>query len=183
MVTGIFSAAPPPEGVTVIAPFWVVVNPRAFVNTVRVAGPGLVPTALTWEFPTDTNSQLFAGLTEIVYGSGVMLEVLSATVVATLWLGKVVSETELGLEDITGPLPPPPEPGVKVTPILTSVPPPAAEVGCRTMDPLQVLFPLEQMVFDTDTVKMAGAISDVPLRRKKEPLGVSVKGPEPETAT
>src|SRR6266567_5251776 len=79
-------------------------------------------------------------------------------------------------------LPLPPAPGVNVTPIETSVPP-DAEVGCSVIEPLQLTPPKEQLVFKTDTVKTAGAVSDVSLMLKKVPLVWIVNGPEPATAT
>jgi hypothetical protein len=77
---------------------------------------------------------------------------------------------------------PPPGPGVKVTGMETSVPPPGA-VGCNVIDPLQGTLPFEQTVFVTDTVKVVGAVSAPVLTLKKVPVVWTVKGPEPETAT
>src|SRR5258708_6494286 len=78
--------------------------------------------------------------------------------------------------------PPPPAPGEKVTPIKTSVPP-DAEVGCSVIEPLQVTLPFEQLVFTTETVKTAGAVSDVSLMLKTVPLVWIMNCPEPATAT
>lgn len=51
------------------------------------------------------------------------------------------------------------------------------------IDPLQVTLPFEQLVFESETVKTAGAVSEVSLTVKNEPLGWMANGPEPVTAT
>jgi hypothetical protein len=48
---------------------------------------------------------------------------------------------------------------------------------------LQVTPPREQLVFKTETVKAAGAVSDVSLTLKNGPLVWIVNGPDPVTAT
>src|SRR5271165_404942 len=138
-VTGITVCAPPLPGVMVIDPVCWVVILTALAYTFRVAEL----LALTLLVFSETESQelpLF-GVVVKLKEIGVVLAVVRLTVVDTAAPVVVLNVTEVGLAEITPPVPPHPLPGQKETETTTSVPPPEAEVGCSVIEPLQATPP------------------------------------------
>jgi len=117
---------------------------------------------------------------------GVALVVVRLTAAEVAEPVNVLSVTELGVVEITPPVPVPlHEPGQKVTWTGSSVPPPLADVGCSVNEPLQdVVPPFEQSVLTRPTVRVVGAVKEAGLTEKNELTWLVIEnGPEPPTVT